>query len=131
MQVHDLVLDFAVAQHAEGDLCRHHRKVVAAFRGARPEDAFGRRKFDKGVVDDAVCKYVCNEVMQHITEASHDGVGDECLVGWLQDTPQDVIVAGAGKEKIYRLSFKTSHLCKLLRVHCLVHLVHGLLQVAL
>ena len=63
--VHDLVLDFAVAQHGEDELREAHRRVVEAFRGARPSDFHGRKKWVKKG-DDAVSMYVCNEVPQHV-----------------------------------------------------------------
>ena len=42
---HDLVLDFAIAQHSKVDLCEKHRSVVEALRAARPADAHGRLMF--------------------------------------------------------------------------------------
>lgn len=97
-QVHDLVLDFAVAQHADGELCRQHRRVVDAFRGARPGDAFGRRKFEKTSHDDPMSTYVCNEVGHHVAEALKLGpASDELAVSWLSDTPQDAITVAVGR----------------------------------
>ena len=55
--VHDLVLDFAVAQFGAEDLCERHRCVVEAFRAARPSDVHGRRQFTKELRHDAMCTY--------------------------------------------------------------------------
>jgi hypothetical protein len=95
--VHDLVLDFAVAQHADGELYTLHRRVVDAFRRARPGDVFGRCIFEKST-SDPMCAYVCNEVVHHITEACQVSAGlDQARTSWLADTPQDVIVAAVGR----------------------------------
>ena len=64
--VHDLVLDFAVAQHSEVELRAKHCAVVEAFREARPTDVHGRRKFTLSTSDDAMCAYVCAEVSYHL-----------------------------------------------------------------
>ena len=93
--VHDLVLDFAVAQHADGELSRQHRRVVDAFRDARPKDAFGRRKFEKSVVADSMCTYVCNEIGLHVAAAYQSG-HEDCVLSLLSDCPQDAIVVAAG-----------------------------------
>ena len=93
--MHDLVLDFAVAQHADGELSRQHRRVVDAFRDARPKDAFGRRKFEKSVVADSMCTYVCNEIGLHVAAAYQSG-HEDCVLSLLSDCPQDAIVVAAG-----------------------------------
>eukprot|EP01043_Picozoa_sp_COSAG02_P071395 COSAG02_NODE_13028_length_1458_cov_0.908756_1_plen_485_part_11 len=98
--VHDLVLDFAVAQHAEGELSRQHRRVVDALRTARPADIFGRRRFENASVNrDEMCTYACNEVMHHITEACQlETAHEEDFVSdWLVDIPQDAIVVATGR----------------------------------
>jgi hypothetical protein len=109
--VHDLVLDFAVAQHADGELSRQHRRVVDALRTARPADMFGRRRFEKGGANaDSMCTYACNEAMHHITEACQPGTAHEDFVlDWLVDTPQDAIV------------FATGRTCGLERLRSLAH----------
>lgn len=92
--LHDLVLDFAVAQHTAEELRENHHKVVEAFRTARPADFFGRRKFDKSLTVDPMCAYVCNEIDYHVGQA---GTADsDTAVAWLQDAPIDSIVIAAG-----------------------------------
>eukprot|EP01046_Picozoa_sp_COSAG06_P115208 COSAG06_NODE_62077_length_266_cov_0.604790_1_plen_79_part_10 len=41
-QLHDLVLDFCVAQHKGDGLRDCQRKVINAFRASRPSDVYGR-----------------------------------------------------------------------------------------
>ena len=82
--VHDLVKDFAVAQHKSEELRESHRRIVEAFREARPADSFGRRKFDRARVSDAVCAYVCTEVSYHLT----NGWDSSKETAWLEDVPQ-------------------------------------------
>eukprot|EP01046_Picozoa_sp_COSAG06_P087264 COSAG06_NODE_33772_length_484_cov_0.948052_1_plen_154_part_01 len=55
--LHDLVLDFAVAQHSDAKLRESHRAVVEAFRAARPADAHGRCKYDAAQREDSVSAY--------------------------------------------------------------------------
>ena len=93
--LHDLVLDFAVAQHTKEELRSMHRAVVEAFRVARPADFHGRRYFDATQVDSAISLYVLNEVAGHVTNAYG---GDEILCKWVTDVPQDAIVMSAGQE---------------------------------
>ena len=84
--VHDLVLDFAVAQHSDSALLEGHRAVVESFRQARPEDVHGRSRFDKTVAVDPVDVYVCQEICHHIEGSCHgaDKVVDGALiVDWL------------------------------------------------
>ena len=90
--VHDLVLDFAEAQHTKDELCRQHSIVVDAFRAARAADMFGRRKFDKSLMFDPRCEYVCHEITHHVTQ----GWCLESGLRWLADAPQDEIVIAAG-----------------------------------
>ena len=97
--MHDLVLDFAVAQHSDDELCRQHVSVVDSFRAARPADTFGRHKFDKSLVLDPFCAYVHTEIESHVTEACRQvdsGRADDPRLSWVQDTPQDAIVISAG-----------------------------------
>eukprot|EP01046_Picozoa_sp_COSAG06_P014490 COSAG06_NODE_900_length_11658_cov_9.850852_4_plen_1819_part_00 len=92
--VHDLVLDFAVAQHSGDGICCAHRAVVDAFRAARPVDVHRRRKYDPTRVNDPVSMYVCHEVGHHVKNSI--GKGDELtVIKWLEDVPQDVIVLSA------------------------------------
>ena len=64
--VHDLVLDFAVAQHSEDALRSKHRQAVEAFRAARPSDVYGRSQFDRlHIRGDMLALYVCNEISYH------------------------------------------------------------------
>jgi len=95
--VHDLVLDFTVAQHSADELCLQHGCVVNAFRDTRPADAFGRRRFDKSVSRDPLCIYVCDEVGHHATVVCQRDTGQELGLSWLADTPQDAIVMAAAK----------------------------------
>ena len=94
--LHDLVLDFAVAQHTKEELRSMHRAVVEAFRAARPADFHGRRYFDATQVDSAISQHVLNEVGGHVSRAYESG--DEILCKWVTDVPQDAIVISAGQE---------------------------------
>jgi hypothetical protein len=95
--LHDLVLDFAVAQHSSSDLSEQHRRVVEAFRAARPTDAYDRRKFDLALTEDPQNMYVCNNVMHHVSTAMQQS---ELVtpVDWLQDLPSDEIVYVTARE---------------------------------
>eukprot|EP01046_Picozoa_sp_COSAG06_P081357 COSAG06_NODE_28523_length_572_cov_4.526427_1_plen_178_part_01 len=96
--VHDLVLDFAVAQHGDAELRENHRAVVEAFRAARPADCHGRRKYDATQRDDAVSVYVCLEGSYHVAKGWEDDMeqDDLALTHWLGDVPQDELVLHAG-----------------------------------
>ena len=96
--VHDLVLDFAVAQHGDAELRENHRRIVGAFRAARPADVHGRRKYEMSQRDDPVSSYVCLEGGYHVSkgweaEMEQDAVA---LTEWLGDVPQDELVLHAG-----------------------------------
>ena len=98
--VHDLVLDFAEAQYTDHELREGHRAVVETFRQARPEDAHGRRRFDKTVMIDPIDIYVCHEIGHHIGKAMGAGqvFDDERVVSdWLGDMPPDEIVHAVGQ----------------------------------
>jgi hypothetical protein len=97
--VHDLVLDFAIAQHGDDVLRADHRLIVEAFRAARPADAHGRLKFDRTSRDDPMAMYVCAESAFHLrhgweADMEHDS---DALANWLGDVPQDEIVLHAGQ----------------------------------
>ena len=96
--VHDLVLDFAVAQQGS-NVRENHRRIVEAFRQARPADVHGRRQFVQSVVDDVLSTYVCNEIGFHLrigweAEMERDSLA---MTGWLGDVPQDELVVSAGE----------------------------------
>jgi hypothetical protein len=97
--VHDLVLDFAVAQHHGDALHESHRAVVEAFRAVRPADVHGRRKFDNMQKDDPVSAYVCQEIAHHVSHGwQTDKDQDElATLSWLTDVPQDDIVVAASR----------------------------------
>ena len=94
--VHDLVLDFAEAQLS--DLREKHRLVVEAFRQARPEDLYGRRKFAKTGVATPMKEYVINEISFHVRKGWDSDMEQDSLpmTCWLGDVPQDEIVVAAG-----------------------------------
>ena len=95
--LHDLVLDFAIAQHSDADLRQGHRRVVEAFRRHRPVDAYGRKKYERGMLhDDTVSQYVCAEVSYHVSKAWQQDVEEDEVKEWLGDVPQDAIVIAAG-----------------------------------
>ena len=96
--VHDLVLDFAVAQHSTEALRQGHRNVVDAFRAKRPSDAYGRRLYDKMRRDDPVSSYLCNEITYHLAKGWQPNAeqDDLAIKGWLADVPQDALVVAAG-----------------------------------
>jgi hypothetical protein len=96
--VHDLVLDFAVAQHSADDLRQAHRRVVDAFRAARPVDAHGRCMFDMSNREHSLSVYACAEISYHLKNGWQVDMeaDDLALSGWLGDVPQDEIVVAAG-----------------------------------
>eukprot|EP01046_Picozoa_sp_COSAG06_P021714 COSAG06_NODE_1644_length_8819_cov_13.898624_5_plen_1191_part_00 len=108
--LHDLVLDFAVAQHSSEELRENHRRVVEAFRASRPSDGHGRRKYDRMRQDDTKSAYVCNEVSHHLRNGwGVDMEADDLACkGWLSDVPQDELVASAadvlGMERLANLA---------------------------
>eukprot|EP01047_Picozoa_sp_COSAG01_P057793 COSAG01_NODE_6725_length_3527_cov_1.558051_3_plen_371_part_01 len=95
--LHDLVLDFCVAQHSAEELRSMHRSVVEAFRASRPADFNGRRRFDT-LERDPLSSYVCGYVAHHISKGWYADVVNDRLAttGWLGDVPQDEIVMAAG-----------------------------------
>eukprot|EP01046_Picozoa_sp_COSAG06_P043972 COSAG06_NODE_5849_length_3246_cov_5.579600_1_plen_1082_part_11 len=97
--VHDLVLDFAVAQHTDDQLREGHRRVVEAFRASRPEDVHGRRKFDRVNTFHLLTMYVCTESTHHLVKGwTSDMINDQLAIeGWLGDVPQDELVVSAGE----------------------------------
>ena len=97
--VHDLVLEFAVAQHTDDALRQAHRSVVEAFRACRPEDVHGRRQFESTASDDPLLVYVSAEVEHHVRNGWLPNMEDDSLActSWLGDMPQDAIVAAAGR----------------------------------
>jgi hypothetical protein len=97
--VHDLVLDFAVAQHSDSDLQLKQRACVEAFRAARPADAHGRRKYDAAQKDDPITVYVCREIEYHVSSGWQvDMEHDELAIKfWLADVPQDEVAVAAGR----------------------------------
>ena len=101
--VHDLVLDFAVAQHSGEELRDKHRCVVEAFRATRPVDVHGRHMFDRRKMhDSAIATYVCDEVAHHLQRATRgtdlvEGGLLDTIKEWLGDVPLDVIVHEAGR----------------------------------
>jgi hypothetical protein len=98
--VHDLVLDFAVAQHSKEQLWLNHRAIVEAFRASRPADAHGRRKFDIAQNNDPMCSYVSDEIQFHISHGCKmDDIDQDELMtrGLLLDVPQDEIGIAAGR----------------------------------
>jgi len=97
--VHDLVLDFAVAQFGAEELREQHRCVVEAFRGARPADVHGRCWFDsRRMTETPMAEYVCQDVGHHISNAWAPNMEHDTLAttDWLGDVPQDAIVISAG-----------------------------------
>jgi hypothetical protein len=93
--LHDLVLDFAVAQHNKSVLCEQHRVVVEAFRAARPVDAFGRHQYDATSTREPLTTYVCAEGGHHVTMAMQ--LDKSSAVKWLYDVAQDEIVLFAAR----------------------------------
>eukprot|EP01051_Picozoa_sp_SAG22_P005169 SAG22_NODE_300_length_12752_cov_3.102426_1_plen_653_part_10 len=97
--VHDLVLDFVVAQHSEEELREKHRQVVEAFRACRPMNSFGVREWERGDLgEDSICRYIGNEVAHHVRGAlPADPLNDAVVAGWLGDTPQDAITVATAE----------------------------------
>ena len=93
--VHDLVLDFVVAQRSDSELCDCHRRTVDAFIAARPTDAHGQRNYDATRADDPLVTYVCLEVEHHVKNAAMQN--ELPTVEWLDNVPQDIIVLSAGR----------------------------------
>ena len=97
--VHDLVLDLSVAQYNADGLRLNHRRIVEAFRAARPADAHGRCKFDVAQKDNPVSVYACHEIQSHLEQGwQANKLSDELATSdWLADFPQDAIVVAAGR----------------------------------
>ena len=102
-QVHDLVLDWTVAQHSEEELRQKHRCIVEAFHAARPVDAHGRHKFDIAQKEHTLSAYACHEIQHHLECGWESNTRGDALStdGWLADlaghVPQDEIVFAAGR----------------------------------
>ena len=98
--LHDLVLDFAVAQHSDTQLRDHHRRAVEGFRAARPADVHGRRGYDSTRSGEPLVEYVCAEGGHHVSSSwnAESGQNEQELTGWLQDVPADEIVYFAAGE---------------------------------
>eukprot|EP01045_Picozoa_sp_COSAG04_P006490 COSAG04_NODE_320_length_16877_cov_26.485401_1_plen_4766_part_00 len=94
--VHDLVLDFAVDSFAGDELRAGHRRIVEAFRAARPPDVHGRRGYHLTRVEEPLVAYVCSEAGHHVRTSCRGG-SDQHVIGWLADVPQDEIVLAAGR----------------------------------
>ena len=108
--VHDLVLEFTVAQHSADALRLNHRRIVEAFRAARPVDGHGRLKFDAMRMGESMVTYVRTEVKSHVELCWLNGSSqDEVeVIEWLTDVPQDAIVIATGEviglEKLAQLA---------------------------
>ena len=105
--VHDLVLDFAVAQHSAQQLREKHRNVVEAFRAARPANMYGRRRFDLSDGHSPVTSYVITEGAHHVASCCQwqsEPLDEPTTTRWLSDVPQDAIVRfvgqAVGREKL-------------------------------
>ena len=97
--VHDLVLDFAVAQHSKEELRQDHCSVVEVFRKVRPKGVFGRREYENSNAADPVAGYVCREIAYYVKESYRGAGRDELILKtWLGDVPQDAIVLATGHE---------------------------------
>eukprot|EP01048_Picozoa_sp_COSAG05_P025773 COSAG05_NODE_6719_length_914_cov_1.522699_1_plen_230_part_10 len=97
--VHDLVLDFCVAQHSEEELRKKHCEVVEAFRAARPVDHYGRTHYDRSLaLHSALTWYVCNNITGHVAKAMPGSAQaiEQVSRSWLADTPHDDIVYATG-----------------------------------
>jgi hypothetical protein len=88
--VHDLVLDFAVAQWTSQELCKGHCAVVEAFRALRPSDVHGRRRYDSTAIGEPTVAYICTEGGHHVSGAMYGG--ELPNIGWVQDFPADPLV---------------------------------------
>jgi hypothetical protein len=109
-QLHDLVLDFCVAQHKGDGLRDCHRKVINAFRASRPSDVYGRHGYDLARKDSALNTYVCNECRYHLSQGWQADMENDQLAlhDWLGDTKQDELCYAAGSvlgiERMTRLA---------------------------
>lgn len=93
--VHDLILDFAKAQHSDAELWEAHRRIVESFRASRPSDSHGRKQHDVSRISSPVSRYVSVEFGHHIRMAMQQDKW--CAVEWLQDVPQDSLTLAAGR----------------------------------
>ena len=91
--VHDLVLDFAVAQHSADELREKHQCVVEAFRAARPSNAAGVTMYDYVNDGDSVTAYVINNAAHHAkgSHQTNNGSSEKVLLSWLHDQPKDLL----------------------------------------
>jgi hypothetical protein len=96
-------------QHSSDDLRQSNRRLVDAFRAARPLDvATGQREWNSSV-DTPVSRYVRDYCAEHIRASwQADWASDDHACGWLSDFPEDHIVAAAGSvlglEKLTKLA---------------------------
>ena len=97
--LHDLVLDWTIAQHSDDQLRDNHRRVINAFRASRPADCFGRLVYDPSHRGTPLSAYCCTEAMHHFSEAWQPDMENdrEALTAWLGDVPQDELVLAAGQ----------------------------------
>ena len=95
--MHDLVLDFAIAQHPKADLRSKHRRLVNLIRARRPmHDSIvlassSRSGWDLTCTDDRLGSYVVKNVRHHIAAACNQAWSDKDIMeeiealGWLDD----------------------------------------------
>lgn len=90
------MLDFVTGSHSSEQLRENHRRVIEAFRAARPPDGFGRRCYEK-MNDDPYSVYVCTEIRHHLTKGWDSDMDQDQLAvkGWLADVPQDQLTVEA------------------------------------
>eukprot|EP01048_Picozoa_sp_COSAG05_P005356 COSAG05_NODE_315_length_11604_cov_8.336375_6_plen_1129_part_00 len=104
--VHDLVLDFAVAQHSAEELLEKHRSVIEAFRKARPSNAAGVSMYDYVNNDDPMTAYVISNAAHHAkgSHRANNASSEKLLLSWLHDQPKDLlcnaISAVLGEDKL-------------------------------
>ena len=91
--VHDLVLDYCIAQHSAAEMKAAHRILVDFLRDSRPQTA-GQKEWRWGLANDASCKYVRFQIQHHIRQS---GWNPTAKPEWLLDLPQDDIVVMSSK----------------------------------
>ena len=125
-QLHDLVLDYAIAQHTNAELRLAHEHVVNYFRSHRtvsPANLVGWSTSNRG---DATTAYVMNEVEHHISAAWNDEESETAtstLLSWVTDNVFDCITYATarvlGQERLLKSAESAERASDWFRAACM------------
>ena len=98
-QLHDLVLDFCIAQYSEEQLRAAHVQVVNTLRENRTVAASGIRAWSSMNRGHTATAYVLNEIKHHVANAIDEGDENVLQVEeWMCDVPFDSIVFAVARQ---------------------------------